>query len=105
LLGLLRLSNSMKNIVALFLFLVALANFGVAQTVKTDSLPFSIDLRHSKFKFSYTFLGLTYIYSINGHKPNDSIPENIFLIYQVHGIENNIAARKEFAQSLIKERL
>jgi hypothetical protein len=93
----------MKRVTVVFLVSIALACNCVGQISKipkTDSTLYSVNLSHTKYKLWNDFLG--YSYTINGHKPNDSVMENTFTIATLPEIENNFEARKAYAQSTIK---
>ena len=89
----------MRGIVAAFLFLVASYCFG--QIAKADTVPFSVDLSHSKFKFESPFFGQEYFYTINGKEINDNTPGNFFIIAVMRNVEHNFEARKAYAKFVI----
>jgi len=99
--GLYGLSKRMKKFITAFLFLITLASFG--QTTEKDSVPFTIDLSGSKFKFNSSAFSEAFFYTVDGlGNINDTIFKNMFIITPMPKVENNFNARKAYVQTIIK---
>ena len=90
--------DTMKKLVVLFLFFMASACF--AQT-EADSVPYTIDLAHSKFKFESRDTPDFFRYTIGGQQALYDSTANYFTVvdrrnYKEHGFE----VRKQIAKEL-----